>query len=280
MPVVTISRGTFSGGRALAECLAARLGYQCLSREVILDAANEYGIPADKLTAAMEKAPSFWQQLTGERIDYLAYVRAALCERAREGNLVYHGHAAHLLLAGISHVMRVRVVADMEYRVKAAMRDQRLPRERAVAYIKKVDEERVRWTRFLYGVQWGDPTLYDVVLNLTHVTIDDACEILALMAKQDTFQPTAESIQAMEDLALGCRVWTVLARDPRTSAADLTVVAARGIVTVTGTTGSETVVENIPTVASQVEGVRDVRCEVGIGLVWEPIRKPRGTRLW
>ncbi len=280
MAIITISRGTYSGGRALAECLAANLGYHCLSREVILDAANEYGIPAEKLTAAMEKAPSFWQQLTGERIDYLAYVRAALCERALEGNLVYHGHAAHLLLPGVSHVMRVRVVADMEYRIKAAMRDQRLSRDRAIAYIKRVDEERVRWSRFLYGVQWGDPTLYDVVLNLTHMTIGDACEILTFMAELDAFRPTPESIQAMEDLALGCRVWTALARDPRTSAADLKVVTTRGIVTVTGTTASETVVDSIPTVASQVEGIRDVRCEVGIGVVWEPIRKPRGTRLW
>lgn len=280
MAIITISRGTFSGGKTLAECLAERLGYQCLSREVILDAAIAYGVPAEKLTAAMEKRPSFWQQLTGERLDYLNYVRAALCERALEGNLIYHGHAGHLLLAGISHVLRVRVIADMEHRINAAMRDQKLDRRGAVAYIKKVDAERVKWTRFLYGVDWHDASLYDVVLNLARVSLRGACDTVAHMAELEDFRPTPQSLKAMEDLALGSRVWAALARDPRTKAADLRVVADGGIVTITGTTGSEAVVETIPVVAGLVEGVRDVRCEVGIGSVYEPTRKPVGTRLW
>jgi len=280
MAIITISRGTFSGGKALAECLAERLGYECLSREVILDAASGYGIPAEKLTAAMEKPPSFWQQLTGERVDYLQYVRAALCERAMKGNLVYHGHAGHLLLAGVSHVIRVRVIADMEQRIKAAMRDQKLDRSTAIAYIKRVDKERVKWTRFLYGVDWHDPSLYDVVLNLSHISIRGACETIVRMAELDEFQPTRESVKALEDLTIASRVWAALAKDPRTTAADLRVTAKDGVVTVTGTTGSEAVVEAIPLAASQVEGVREVKCEVGIGSVYERIRKPAGTRLW
>lgn len=280
MPIITISRGTYSGGRTLAECLAARLGYQCVSREVILDAAQAYGIPAKKLTEAMERAPSFWRQLTGERIDYLYYVRAALCERALEGNLVYHGHAGHLLLAGISHVIRVRVVADMEYRIKAAMRDQKLDRENATAYIKKVDRERIQWTRFLYGVEWTDPSLYDLVLNLTHINVQTACDILSFMAELPDFKPTPESLRAMDDLVLSSRVWSALARDPRTRASDLRVEVNSRVVTVSGTTGSAAVVEAIPIVAGQVEGIKDVRCEVGIGSVYEPIQKPPGARLW
>lgn len=280
MSIITISRGTYSGGRTLAECLAKRLGYQCVSREVILDAAKAYGIPSQKLTEAMEKPPSFWQQLTGERVDYLYYVRAALCERALEGNLVYHGHAGHLLLSGVSHVIRVRVIADMEHRIKAAMRDQKLDRNGAIAYIKKVDQERVRWTRFLYGVEWTDPTLYDLVLNLAHISIQTACDILSFMTELHDFKPTPESLQAMDNLVLSSRVWSALARDPRTKASDLRVVANSGVVTISGTTGSAAVVEAIPIVASQVEGVREVSCEVGIGSVYDPINKPSGTRLW
>ena len=43
MSIITISRGTFSGGRDLAECLAQKLGYPCISREVIVEAAERYG---------------------------------------------------------------------------------------------------------------------------------------------------------------------------------------------------------------------------------------------
>ena len=274
MAIITISRGTYSGGRTLAECLAQRLGYECVSREVILDAASQYGIPAEKLVAAMEKPPSLWQQLTGERVDYLNYVRAALCERARNGNLVYHGHAGHLLLAGVSHVIRVRVIADMEYRIDAVMRRLNLTRSEAIAYIKKVDRERVQWTRFLYGVDWHDASLYDVVLNLKQMSIASACEIVVRMTALDDFRPTPESIRAMNGLALSSRVWAALARDPRTAAADVKVSAEDGTVTVSGTTRSWSVVEAVPVVAGQVEGVKEVKCEIGIGSIYDPIRKP------
>ena len=83
MAIIAISRGTFSGGEALARRLAERLGYQCISREVILQAAWGYGVPAEELTAAMEKPPWLWERLFGERAAYLTFVRAALCEHAR-----------------------------------------------------------------------------------------------------------------------------------------------------------------------------------------------------
>ncbi len=72
MAIVTISRGTFSGGNALAERLAERLGYPKLGREdAIIEATKDYGISVDKLTAAVKNPPSIWQQAVGPRIAYL-----------------------------------------------------------------------------------------------------------------------------------------------------------------------------------------------------------------
>jgi len=39
MSIITISRGTMSGGKILAETLAERLSYRCISREIIIKAA-------------------------------------------------------------------------------------------------------------------------------------------------------------------------------------------------------------------------------------------------
>ena len=172
MSIIAISRGTFSGGETLAKRVAERLGYQCLSREANLNlAAKAYGIPAEDLAAAMEKRPSFWHRVAGERTAHLAFVRATLCEQAREGRLVYHGLVGHLLLPGVSHVIRVRVIADMEFRIKAAMQQQNFGRADAQAYIETVDRERRQWIRFLFDVEWDDPHLYDVVLNLSRMSL-------------------------------------------------------------------------------------------------------------
>jgi cytidylate kinase len=269
MAIISISRGTFSGGKALAERVAGRLGYPCLGREeVLVEAGKEYGISERELTEAVNQPPPFWQQVPGRRIAYLMCLTAALLQRAQGGTLVYHGHAGHFLLSSISHVLRVRVIADMEYRIKAAMERMNLKRDEAIVYIDRVDKERIKWTRFLYGIEWGDPSQYDAVLNLERMTLEGASLAIASMAQLDDFRVTPQSQKAFEDLKVTSGVWAALVRDERTKAASVQVVANNGVVTITGKASAGKVVDAIPVVAGQVPGVKEVRNEVGIGSDW------------
>lgn len=265
MPIITISRGTFSGGKELAECLADTLGYPCVSREVIVEAAERYGVSEGELFAALSRAPSLLDRVKRDRERYLVFIQAALCQRAKAGNLVYHGLAGHHLLAGIHHVIRVRVVADISYRVQAAMERLAMTSHQAEAYIRKVDRERVKWTQFLYGVAWEDPRNYDVVLNLERLGIPGACATVLRLAELDVFQPTAESLAAMEDLALSSLVRAVLAGDKRTRDGSFQVQATAGVVTVEGVVRVSGIAEVVPEVAGAVEGVKQVVNNVVLG---------------
>ncbi len=190
MAIIMISRGTYSGGTTLAQQVAARLGAPCLSREVMIEeAATRSHLPTPELTAAMDKRPSFWHRVLGERTTYLTFVRAALCEHAQGGNLVYHGYVGHLLLPGIAHVLRVRVTADLEFRIRAALAEYPT-REAADAHIARVDRERREWSQFLFGVDWEDPLLYDLVLNLSRMSLATAGEAVVQAAGRPEFQPT------------------------------------------------------------------------------------------
>jgi cytidylate kinase len=255
MPIITISRGTFSGGRALAGCLARRLGYPCISREVLAEAAARYEVPGVDLDAALATAPSVFDRLGRDRDRYLCYIRAVLCQHARAGDLVYHGHAGHHLLAGIRHVIRARVVADIGSRVRAAMQEMNMTSRQAELHIRKVDAERRKWTRFLYGVAWEDPFNYDVVLNLEHAGIDGACEVLAGMARLEMFQATEESRAALDDLALSSSVAAALGRDERTRNAKFRVQARGGFVTIEGIVGLTDVADAVNDVVGSIEGV-------------------------
>jgi cytidylate kinase len=269
MAIITISRGTFSGGKALAERLAERLGYPCLSREEVLgDAAREYGIAKEALAAAFGEPSLLWEQVPGKRIAYLKCVTATILRRAEQDNLVYHGHAGHLLLRGISQVLRVRVVANMEFRIKAAMDRLNLTRDGAIARIDRIDNERRKWSRFLYGIEWEDPHLYDVVLNLERLTIDGACETVTRMAALDEFKVSAASQKALENITLSSKVWAALAKNDLTRKAAVKVSAEGGRVSIEGSVGSQKVADAIPEVVRQVEGVREIRNEVGVGTDW------------
>jgi cytidylate kinase len=207
MAIITISRGTFSGGEKLAECLSKKLGYRSISREVIINASSEYGVPEEKLLKAIEQKPSIKERIgiDLDRLHYLSFVQAALCEEAKDDNIIYHGYGGHLLLKGIAHLIKVKVVADMEQRIMFAMERLKFTREEAIAYIHNMDDQRRKWTKFLYNVDWDDPAQYDVVIDLKNMTIPAACEVICTMTKYPKFQITKESKQAMENLLSVCR---------------------------------------------------------------------------
>jgi cytidylate kinase len=258
MPIITISRGTFSGGRDLAEALARDLHAPCISREVLVEAGAQYGVSEGALSAALSQAPSLLDRLKRDRDRYLAFIRAVLYKHAREGDFIYHGHGGHHLLAGIRHVIRVRVVADTSSRIGAAMKELNMTSRQAEADIKKFDSERRKWTRFLYGVSWEDPSNYDVVLNLEYLGIEGACAVVVRLTELPQFQATDESRQALADLALQSFVLAALASDERTRDADFRVRAHDGVISVEVVARLAEMTESVGEIASRVEGVTKV----------------------
>mgnify|MGYP000144321061 CR=1 FL=1 len=260
MQIISISRGTFSGGKALAEKMAAKLDCPCLSREELIEEATKAGIPVGKLEEVMLKPQVFSERLALEREHYRAFSIMFICERAMEsGKIVYHGRTGHLLFPGISHVLRIRVIADMEYRINAAMRRLNLDREKAKRYIEEVEEGRHRWVHFFYGVSWDETSHYDVIVNLEQMNVDNAASALCNMAQLPDFQMTPASERAMKDLWLAAKARLLLAQDARTARCSFTVRAENGVVNVSYLPRDAKVGVYVPQVLEKLEGLKELR---------------------
>lgn len=269
MAVITISRGSYAGGKALAERLGERLEYPVLGREELLaEAAREYGIDEAELRTSLDRKPPFWREMPGKAVAYVKCVAAVLLDHAVDGNLIYHGNVGHLLLQDLPHVLRVRVIAGEAYRIEAAMQQKGLDREAALAHIRRVDEERHRWAEQLYGVDARDPAQYTVVLNIGELGADGACDTIVQMAALEPFQPNPGATKRFQDLRLAAEVWAALAKDPVTRSAGIDVTADDGAVTIRGSAGTTKAAARIPELARQVEGVRTVESEAGVGTDW------------
>lgn len=264
MAIITVSRGTFSGGQSLAECVAEKLGYRCISREVLVQAARQYGVSLDDLSHAIEDKPGFLERASSTRIQYLAYIRAAICKEVKDDRVVYHGHAGHLLLRGLPHVLRVRVIADMEFRIKAAMERQNLNREKAIQFIKDIDEKRVKWTKFLYNADWHDPSLYDMVINLECIGLDDACEVVCSTASLDRFKITPESQKLMDDMVLSTEVKATLAGSKEIAAAGIEIEADGGVITIEGDVWSIEEADKIREIVRNMPGVKEINSNMRV----------------
>ena len=209
MAVITISRGSYSRGREVAESVARKLGYPCVSRDVLLEASRKYNIPEIKLARAIHDAPSIFRGRQPKE-KYIAYIRAALLKSFRQDNVVYHGLAGHFFVSGISHVLEVRILADLEDRVREEMQREGIGRDEALSVIESDDHHRRRWSRELYGIDTWDASLYDLVIHIRNLTSEDAAELICQTARLPQFVPTEASRKAMEDLALAARVKAAL----------------------------------------------------------------------
>jgi len=261
MSVITVSRGTFSGGKILAECISQQLGYRCIDRDVIVERAAASGVSQEELRNALLKPPGLLERFGHKKYIYLALIQAALAEEVRTGKAVYHGNAGHLLLKGAGPVLRTRIIAPLEFRIRMCQERLKLSRFEAVAYIEKVDQDRRKWTQYLYGVDWGDPALYDLVLNLEFIEIETACNIIAAAAKEKRFELTPERQAAMNDFALGSRVKAQLASDPATSHLEVDAACRAGEVSIRGRITDLTEIDEVRRVAGALPGVTTVNLE-------------------
>jgi cytidylate kinase len=263
--IITICRGTKSGGEALAKRLADQLEYPILGREVLQHAAEELGVSEVSLREKMESAPRLWDRHAATRRVYVVAVQAALAERAVEGNLVYHGLAGQLLLKELPGVLRLRLIAPLQSRVETVMASAGLDRAGAEQFIGKVDRGRERWVKMMYGEDIYDPALYDMVINLETMAVPTPCALVSTTVAQPEFEITPHVKAVLADFRLACRVKLALVNVPETRALALDVTAEAGTVEVSGSapllkTGETG--DRIATIARSVTGVMAVRLKL------------------
>ncbi len=261
MAIISISRGTLSGGRLLAEKLGARLSYRTLSREVLVEAAREYGVSEERLLHAMQSPPSLWDRFRHQAENYILAVQAILVEKVQAGDVIYHGLAGQFLLRGLPCVIRLRLIAPVAYRVRAAMAERGLGREEAERYIETVDTQRQRWVRQMYQADWEDPALYDLVINLEGLELEAAVALVADLAGRREYAPDAERQREIDDFVIAAKARATLAFRSGLLEQVFTVSAREGAVHVGGGAHVQRHRDLIARLVGAIAGVTRVTCE-------------------
>jgi MFS family permease len=219
-PLVAISASYGAGGSEIGRAAASRLGVPCVDPAVPASAADRVALalgearalseavalqgalalretPADEtavgrlfpllleLGAASQlfgiqgTAPS---QVFVEEGEYVTRVREAIEGLAATTGAVIIGHGATVLLRGRAHALCVRLDAPAEARTRRAMEVTGIDEKTARRRLEAVDSARRIYVRRLYGVELGDPGLYDLVLDTSTLGVETCVErILAAL---------------------------------------------------------------------------------------------------
>jgi cytidylate kinase len=210
MSVVTISRGSYSRGKEIAEKVAAKLNYNCISRDLLLEVSKKYNIPEVKLVHAIHDAPNILDRLNRKKDKYVAFIKSTLIDHLKQDNVVYHGLAGHFFVMHVPHALKVRVIMDMDERVQLEMERKSISERKARRMLEADDKQRREWSKDLYGIDTADPSLYDIVLNIGQINVNDAVDLICDTVSKKSFQTTDESQRMIEDLALSAAIHKVL----------------------------------------------------------------------
>jgi cytidylate kinase len=258
MALIIISSSSAALRKEVSESLARKLGYACLSREELVDQATAAGIPVGKLEMSIIKGSAQTERQARLREHYLAFITSGLCERAGEGNLVYHDRGGHFLLPNVSHIFRVHLVPNAEYEIYIKMQHLRLDHTKAERYIQQVNQDMEKWVHWIHGQDIHDPKQYDLILNLKNMSLANVSAALCSLSELPDFRPTPASIKAMENYCLAARARTKLALDDRTANADFTVSANEGELTVTYMPRQYQVGQFISEVLDDLKGAKEI----------------------
>jgi len=206
MSIITISKGSYGYGSEIAEKLAEKLGYECVSRQVLLDASEKFNIPEIKLVKAIEDPPSFIERLFLGREKYIAYIRSAFLKSIERDNVVYHGFAGHFFVRDIPNVCKVRINADMTHRIKKVVDGEGVTADSAEKMIGRIDEARRRWSQHLYGIDTADADLYDLVFKVDNLNEDQVVEMIVGAVSLPCFQISPNVRAILENRTLECEV--------------------------------------------------------------------------
>jgi cytidylate kinase len=263
MPILLISRGSMSGGQIIAQGLSHLSGYRCVTREDLIPIVNQYGELASRVTASISAATQNYQKFSELRRPYKILMQLALLEYARKDNMAYFGYSGHLLVEGISHFIRVRLIAPTGLRVITTMESLHLPEDEARDFIRRSDEQRTHWARFMYGKNITDPRLYDLCINLERVSFAGACSMLIGAAQEKEFQPTEESIRTMENMYMAARVEAALVTNPQTHSYEISVTVDNGTAKLEGPYLDDSGKAMVSEIAGSVPGIDRLEYEPG-----------------
>lgn len=202
-PLVTVSRETGAGGNTFGEALCGWLEenqpkgrgpWVLVDRELVDKILEDDALP-DRLASWSPE-----DHLAGVSfvIEELLGLHRATWKPMQEttetilrlgemGNVVLVGRGANVILGHLPQAFHVRLVASLESRVENVAAARELSKKAARTWVEAEDKARRRFIRRYFQVDVADPLLYNLVVNVDRVPIEEAARVVgeAVLARAE-----------------------------------------------------------------------------------------------
>ena len=193
--IVTISRQYASGGREVAEKLAAEYGIPFYDRALIARAAKESGFAEAAFDNVEMKATnsllySIAMGMNAYGSPDIGYTHLSLDDRiyiaqsdvirkvADEGPCIIVGRCADYVLRERKDVINIFVWSSMPFRIKRAVERDGIEPEKAEETIIRMDKRRANYYNYHAVEKWGAVTNYHLAIQNDFRGVDKTVEVI------------------------------------------------------------------------------------------------------
>ena len=259
MPVIAMTHEMGSLAKDVALKLAEADGLAVMRHEVLENVAGKMHVPTSLIRRLREGKAGLVERLSTDQERVAVYTAQELYTLASRGNIVLRGWGATAVLREVPHVVTVRVTRSFDKRVGWLMEHLGTDdKSFAEAEVRRSDHAHATRMNSLYGVTWGDPGLYDMVLNTDRVSVDSCVAVIQQLVARPEFQETEASRALLSNLALSAQVRAALKDRAATSDLRIGIEARNGAVLLSGIVLNETERAAAELVAAAVPGVSGV----------------------
>jgi cytidylate kinase len=200
MALITITQSLGSGDADIAAKVAKELDLELFNDNKLKEIALEIGVQSDDLKLLDEKAPSFLDRFFSTKpAAYLEYMEAVIYEVSRRGQGVIFGHGSPILLHDFDCALHVFVHASDSKRMNNLMEQQSIDQKAAQSLIRKHDSHKKGFFRYAFNLEWKDPSLYDLYINIDKIGSESAIKLILTVANSEEVK--ACSLTALETMA-------------------------------------------------------------------------------
>lgn len=191
-PLITISREFGSSGSMIAQNVAKMLGRRWklyheqivdqIAKETQLDKTIINEVDESKMPFIEEIIDDFFGMQRLSLSSYWKHLSKILLSFKKRGYAIIVGRGGEFIFPD---GLNVRILGDMDYRIKTIMKHRKVSREKAKEMIEIADKKRVEFTRFLFHHDPRKAHHYDLTIRTSdQLSPQEAIRIIVNVARR------------------------------------------------------------------------------------------------
>jgi cytidylate kinase len=204
MAVITISKEFGTESEKVASLAADKLGYEYIGENLVAEIAKELHISESEAAMFRQTSQSrilrFVDRYTCSIVQKVVdrehgclddknyyEVTKNLVQNVHEaGNVIILGWGGQCLLKGKPDTLHVRLIKDMDLKIKEVMQSENLNPKAAIAFIDREEDDLKAYIKHYFQEDWGAAHLYDLIIDMGKTSVEKAADLICDNVKHKT----------------------------------------------------------------------------------------------